>query len=218
MLHATHGYHDLNHMTDAVLPVVDAGLVDLIEPGHKICPELSLLPTPGHTPGHCSIVIESNGERAIVTGDMMHHPIQFKRPGDTLPSKDPVNQVLDYIEELKNSRVRDVDGTVVANIGGATPFECIIVCELTGQTRGLFEKSLAQNSTPDGEGYYGWSNHHHAHIRVISFKKMLRDAEIRNQAFFDQLTLGSPSLAAKKRQAKARNKKAERKAAILPAD
>ena len=144
--------------------------------------------------------------------------IEFKRPGDTLPSKDPVNQVLDYIEELKNSRVRDVDGTVVANIGGATPFECIIVCELTGQTRGLFEKSLAQNSTPDGEGYYGWSNHHHAHIRVISFKKMLRDAEIRNQAFFDQLTLGSPSLAAKKRQAKARNKKAERKAAILPAD
>lgn len=141
--------------------------------------------------------------------------IEFKRPGDTLPSKDPVNQVLDYIEELQGSRVRDVDGTVVADIDGSTPFECIIVCELTGQTRGLFEKSLAQNRTPDGEGYYGWSNHHHAHIRVISFQKMLRDAEIRNQAFFNQLTLGSPSLAAKKRQAKARTKRAAGKVPIV---
>lgn len=82
MLKETHGYHDLNHMYDSVQPVVDAGLVDLIEPEHKVCPELSLMQTPGHTPGHVSIVIESKGERAVITGDMMHHPIQFERPGD----------------------------------------------------------------------------------------------------------------------------------------
>jgi glyoxylase-like metal-dependent hydrolase (beta-lactamase superfamily II) len=82
MLKATNGYHDLNHMYDAVEPVVDAGLVDLIEPEHAICPELKLRPTPGHTPGHVSIGIESNGQRAIVTGDMMHNPIQFERPTD----------------------------------------------------------------------------------------------------------------------------------------
>lgn len=140
--------------------------------------------------------------------------VEFKRPGDVLPSKDPVMQVLDYIEELRDSRIRDVDGGVIADIDDKTPFECIIVSELTGQTRKLFRKSLAQNPTPDGEGYYGWSNPHNAHIRVISFRKMLRDAEMRNQAFFDQLTLGSPSLAAKKRQAKARDKRAARKAAI----
>ncbi len=82
MLEATHGYHDLAHMSDAIRPVVEAGLVDLIEPEHRICPELSLLPTPGHTPGHVSICIESRGQRAIITGDMMHNPIQFERPGD----------------------------------------------------------------------------------------------------------------------------------------
>jgi glyoxylase-like metal-dependent hydrolase (beta-lactamase superfamily II) len=80
MLNDTGGYHDLNHMADAVLPVVKAGLVDLIEPHHRICDEVSLIPTPGHTPGHVSIVIESRGERAVVTGDMMHHPIQFELP------------------------------------------------------------------------------------------------------------------------------------------
>lgn len=82
MLVETNGYHDLNHMHDAVQPVVDAGLVDLIEPDHAICPELSLRPTPGHTPGHVSICIESNGERAMITGDMLHNPIQLERPDD----------------------------------------------------------------------------------------------------------------------------------------
>lgn len=82
MLQETHGYHDLNHMTDAVQPVVDAGLVDLIGPNHRISEELSVFPTPGHTPGHVSILIESEGQRAIITGDMMHNPIQFERPLD----------------------------------------------------------------------------------------------------------------------------------------
>jgi glyoxylase-like metal-dependent hydrolase (beta-lactamase superfamily II) len=82
MLLDTHGYHDLNHMNDAVQPVVDAGLVDLIDNNHRICDELSIFPTPGHTPGHVSILIESKGQRAIITGDMMHHPIQLERPDD----------------------------------------------------------------------------------------------------------------------------------------
>merc|ERR1711920_564934 len=33
--------------------------------------------TPGHTPGHCSLIIESRGARAIVTGDCFHHPLQM---------------------------------------------------------------------------------------------------------------------------------------------
>jgi len=71
----------------------------------------------------------------------------------------------------------------------------------------LFEKSIAQYKMPDGEGYYGYSPRHSAYIRVISFKKMLRDAEQRNQAFFDQLKLGSPSAAAKRRAAKTRERR-----------
>ncbi|MDT8397050.1 MAG: MBL fold metallo-hydrolase [Pseudomonadales bacterium] len=82
MLKETKGYHDLNHMYDSVQPVVDAGLVDLIEPEHKVCPELSLMPSPGHTPGHVSVIIESRGERAVMTGDMLHHPIQLALPED----------------------------------------------------------------------------------------------------------------------------------------
>jgi glyoxylase-like metal-dependent hydrolase (beta-lactamase superfamily II) len=109
MLKETHGYHDLNHMYDAVQPVVDAGLVDLIGPEHVICRELKLRPTPGHTPGHVSIAIESRGERAIVTGDMMHNPIQLERPDDT--ARFDMDQAmaratrLKFIDDLANTDV-----------------------------------------------------------------------------------------------------------------
>jgi glyoxylase-like metal-dependent hydrolase (beta-lactamase superfamily II) len=66
--------------TDSVKPIVDAGLATLVETNAQIAPGIRLIPTPGHTPGHVSVVIESNGERAVITGDMMHHPCQIARP------------------------------------------------------------------------------------------------------------------------------------------
>jgi len=65
---------------DSVQPVVDAGQVDLVEPDHRVCDELQLVPTPGHTPGHVSVRIDSGGEQALITGDMVHHPAQIARP------------------------------------------------------------------------------------------------------------------------------------------
>jgi glyoxylase-like metal-dependent hydrolase (beta-lactamase superfamily II) len=38
------------------------------------------MPTPGHTPGHVSVAIESRGEQALITGDMIHHPCQIAHP------------------------------------------------------------------------------------------------------------------------------------------
>ena len=61
-------------------PVMDAGQADLVEVTHRVCDDVRLVPTPGHTPGHISVVIESGGERAVITGDMAHHPIQFADP------------------------------------------------------------------------------------------------------------------------------------------
>lgn len=64
---------------DSVQPVFDAGLVDLVSPDHTICKEVRLTPTHGHTPGHVSVLIESQGERALITGDFVHHPCQMAR-------------------------------------------------------------------------------------------------------------------------------------------
>ena len=65
---------------DSVAPVVEAGLVDLVEPTHQVCPEVSLVPTLGHTPGHVSVRIQSQGEEALITGDFLHHPCQMAHP------------------------------------------------------------------------------------------------------------------------------------------
>lgn len=65
---------------DSVRPIVDAGLADLIESDRKITDEIWLEPTPGHTPGHFSVRISSRGQDAIITGDLMHHPIQCAHP------------------------------------------------------------------------------------------------------------------------------------------
>ena len=67
-------------LADSVTPVWDAGLVDLVETDHRICDEVHLVPTPGHTPGHVSVRIASQGEAALITGDFMHHPCQMARP------------------------------------------------------------------------------------------------------------------------------------------
>ncbi len=64
---------------DSVEPVFDAGLVDLVGVDHRICEEVDLMPTLGHTPGHSSVRIASQGEEALITGDFLHHPCQMAR-------------------------------------------------------------------------------------------------------------------------------------------
>ena len=76
-----HGREDMRPvLADSVLPVHDAGLVDLVETDHALCPEVSLVPTFSHTPGHVSVRIASRGEEALITGDFLHHPCQIAHP------------------------------------------------------------------------------------------------------------------------------------------
>jgi len=66
-------------LADSVRPVVEAGVVDFVSETHELCPEVQLEPSPGHTPGHVSVHITSNGEEALITGDCIHHPVQMTR-------------------------------------------------------------------------------------------------------------------------------------------
>ena len=67
-------------LSDSIKPVFDAGLVDFVAMDHRLTAEIRLIPTPGHTPGHVSVAIESEGARALITGDAMHHPCQIAHP------------------------------------------------------------------------------------------------------------------------------------------
>jgi glyoxylase-like metal-dependent hydrolase (beta-lactamase superfamily II) len=63
--------------SDSVKPVVDAGKADLVASDARLSDEITLIPTPGHSPGHMSIHIRSDGEEALLTGDVAHHPCQM---------------------------------------------------------------------------------------------------------------------------------------------
>ena len=65
---------------DSVEPIFAAGLAKLVASNHQVCAEVQLEPTPGHTPGHVSVHITSNGQEAVITGDMIHHPCQIAHP------------------------------------------------------------------------------------------------------------------------------------------
>lgn len=69
-----------NVFNDSVLPVVEAGRADLVAMDHEIDHGIVLEPTPGHTPGHVALHLDSAGDSAIFTGDLFHHPIQVREP------------------------------------------------------------------------------------------------------------------------------------------
>ena len=65
---------------DSVAPILDAGLGDVVSQDADLGDGLRLESTPGHTPGHVSLWIESQGETALVSGDFLHHPVQCAEP------------------------------------------------------------------------------------------------------------------------------------------
>jgi glyoxylase-like metal-dependent hydrolase (beta-lactamase superfamily II) len=69
-----------NVYSDSVRPIVDAGLAVMVEPATELSAGVRLMPTPGHTPGHVSVHLQSGEASAVITGDMMHHPCQIARP------------------------------------------------------------------------------------------------------------------------------------------
>jgi len=117
---------------DSVRPVFDAGLADLVETDHRICDELRLTPSLGHTPGHVSIEIASAGQRGLITGDIAHHPCQLARPHwRASPDCDP-----DQAEATRRRMFRDLCNQPVLVLG----------THFAGPTAGWVE--------PDGEAYW----------------------------------------------------------------
>jgi len=65
---------------DTLEPLVALGAVDLVDGEHTLGRELTLIPTPGHTPGSTSLLVRSGGESAMLVGDVWLHPAQVTEP------------------------------------------------------------------------------------------------------------------------------------------
>ena len=65
---------------DSVLPVVEAGQVDLLDGAAQLDTGLFVDPAPGHTPGHVVLRLEAPRQSALFCGDVVHHPLQLYAP------------------------------------------------------------------------------------------------------------------------------------------
>lgn len=61
-------------------PLAAAGQLALVDDGHEPVPGVRLLATPGHTPGHVSVLLSDGGASAVITGDAVYHPAQLEQP------------------------------------------------------------------------------------------------------------------------------------------
>ncbi|MDP6563760.1 MAG: MBL fold metallo-hydrolase [Alphaproteobacteria bacterium] len=69
-----------NVYDDSVLPVMEAGQAVLVDMDHQIDDGLWFEPAPGHTPGNVVLNLRSGDARAVLSGDVTHHPLQLLRP------------------------------------------------------------------------------------------------------------------------------------------
>ena len=68
------------YIARSVRPLETTGQLDIVEDGHEPAPGVRLLATPGHTPGHVSVLLYDGGEGAVITGDALYNPAQLEQP------------------------------------------------------------------------------------------------------------------------------------------
>jgi glyoxylase-like metal-dependent hydrolase (beta-lactamase superfamily II) len=118
------------NLPDTVEPLVAAGQADLVDDDHRVTSEVRLVPTPGHSPGHVSVLIESEGERALITGDATHHPVQWAETDWTMIADSDSGQAAGTRRALIAEH--GGTGTLVIGTHYATPTAGRIVADARG--------------------------------------------------------------------------------------
>jgi len=120
--------------------------------------------------------------------------VEFKRPRrDNHDEEDnPLLQVFDQIEDVRNSREIGEGRRPIAVANKDIPAMAYIVCDITPS----LEKILINNDaqiTPDKRSFYGYHRNHRVYYEVIDYGKLLSDAKRRNRAFFEHLNISTPA-------------------------
>ena len=111
--------------------------------------------------------------------------IEFKRPGRDDYDKDPADQIIQRFREISEGNVTDIDGRIVnpANLR----YTGYLIADLT---KSLHRQVFGRyNKTSDNEGYFYNLAQGNGYIEIISYDKLIRDAERRNRILFDKLGL-----------------------------
>lgn len=116
--------------------------------------------------------------------------VEFKKPSreDYSEQENPVSQLYEYIAGLRQKRIHAPNGELITNIDDTTPFICYIIADPTPNLNKFLDLAQIDIPTQDG-GRIGFNKTMRAFIEVIPFRKLIDDAQKRNEAFFKALSL-----------------------------
>lgn len=115
--------------------------------------------------------------------------IEFKRPmrNDYSETENPINQINKYVREILNNQAKDKFGRFF-DLRDGTPIFAYIVCDITPNL-GMFADDQNFTKMPDSGGYFSFNRTYNLYIEIISFDKLLSDANKRNKILFEKLNI-----------------------------
>ena len=131
------------------------------------------------------VCIYRNGEN-ITTSPLTI--FEFKRPKRTNYPDDenPIMQACRYAEIIRAGKYEMPEGLEPIKVSQETPVYIYVVSDLVDKIH-EFAKSFSLTISPDSEGYFGFSSGFNAYIEVMSYRKLIEDAKMRNKIFFKKL-------------------------------
>jgi len=116
---------------------------------------------------------------------------EFKKPDrddfvNPSSKEDPIEQIIRYVNSIKDGNYKTPEGRKM-NIAENTPFYGYVVCELTSKVEKWLKTVKNFKPMPDGMAWFLWYENINLYIEVLSWDKLLKDADMRNKIFFHKL-------------------------------
>lgn len=117
--------------------------------------------------------------------------VEFKKPARNEYSDDenPFVQIYSYIEEIRGGKVLDKEGGVIQEVSETTPFFCYVIADFTPNMKRWLRLAQINVPLPGGGGFYGYNSDYKAFVQAVSYRYVLKDARLRNEAFFKHLNI-----------------------------
>lgn len=116
---------------------------------------------------------------------------EFKKPRrddfvNPSSQEDPVQQIVRYVNSIRDGKFTTPKGREIL-VEENTPFYGYVVCTLTPKVKSWLEREKDFKPMPDRLGWFQWMANINLYVEVISWDKVLKDAKMRNQIFFQKL-------------------------------
>ncbi len=116
---------------------------------------------------------------------------EFKKPQrddfvNPSSQEDPVQQIVRYVNNIRDGKYKTPEGRKIL-VSDNTPFYGYVVCDLTPKVESWLEREKDFKPMPDRLGWFQWRSSINLYVEVISWDKVLKDAKMRNQIFFQKL-------------------------------